>query len=143
MKNRPERKICFLVVWLTMISCISVHGQDLYKMGIKKDFSYLIYPGAIFEEINTSGGWKGTRLSEGGWLFRRQSDGAIQRFGGSKLGSDEIPTFPDTYSIPSNLYYIQSGIMCKAEWQLEKATHIPFRFRLGSLADCNAMEGKH
>jgi hypothetical protein len=47
------------------------------------------------------------------------------------------------YSVPSNIYYKQSGIMCKMEWELEKTTHIPLRFRLGSLADCNALEGKH
>ena len=47
------------------------------------------------------------------------------------------------YSQSADLYYIQSGFFCKREWELEKTTHIPFRFRLGSLADCNAMEGKH
>ena len=47
------------------------------------------------------------------------------------------------YNQPANLYYLQSGYFCKREWELEKATHIPFRFRLGSLADCNALEGKH
>jgi len=46
------------------------------------------------------------------------------------------------YTVPSNIYYAQSGMMCKMEWQVEKATHIPLRFRLGSLADCNRMEGK-
>ncbi len=44
--------------------------------------------------------------------------------------------------IPSNNYYIQSGFFCKREWEMERSTHIPFRFRLGSLAQCNALEGK-
>jgi hypothetical protein len=48
-----------------------------------------------------------------------------------------------TYIQSPDLYYLQSGFFCKREWELEKATHIPFRFRLGSLAELDAMEGKH
>src|SRR5450755_3247149 len=47
------------------------------------------------------------------------------------------------YTQPANLYYLHSGFFCKREWEFEKTTHVPFRFRLGSLADCNALEGKH
>jgi hypothetical protein len=47
------------------------------------------------------------------------------------------------YGQPANLNYTQSGFFCKREWELEKTTHIPFRFRLGSLAECNTLEGKH
>jgi hypothetical protein len=40
-------------------------------------------------------------------------------------------------------YYLRHlGIMCEKEWQLEKTTHIPLRLRLGSLQECNKMEGK-
>jgi len=44
--------------------------------------------------------------------------------------------------IPQNYYTQHFGIMCKKELALEKATKIPFRFRLGSLQQCNYLEGK-
>ncbi len=40
-------------------------------------------------------------------------------------------------------YYTQNfGFFCKKELQWEKATKIPFKFRLGSVEQCDRMEGK-
>ncbi len=44
--------------------------------------------------------------------------------------------------IPRDLFVRQLGFVCKKEWQLEKASSIPFRFRLGSLAYTDYMERK-
>ncbi len=44
--------------------------------------------------------------------------------------------------IPQNYYTQHFGIMCKKELAIEKATKIPFRFRLGSMQQCNYLEGK-
>ena len=44
--------------------------------------------------------------------------------------------------IPQNYYTQHFGVMCRQELILEKATKIPFRFRLGSLQQCNYYEGK-
>jgi hypothetical protein len=53
-------------------------------------------------------------------------------------------TLQDSYAVKMNIYNSPpSAIFCKIEWEMEKSTHIPLRFRLGSLADCNALEGKH
>ena len=44
--------------------------------------------------------------------------------------------------IPQDYYTQNIGIMCKKELAIEKATKIPFRFRIGSLQQCNYLEGK-
>ena len=143
MKNRPERLICFLVVWLTMFSCISGKSQILLKRtDLTPDFKHLWLPGSDAARNAFEAQMWGRRRDldlSGGIIFARTFTG------------QEYSITPDVsksltgqeYSIPPDFYYIQSGFFCKREWELEKATHIPFRFRLGSLADCNALEGKH
>jgi len=50
---------------------------------------------------------------------------------------------PVSYSLISPNYYAQNfGFFCKRELQLEKVTKIPFKFRLGSVQQCDWMEGK-
>ena len=34
------------------------------------------------------------------------------------------------------------GFFCKNEWKLEKTTKLPFRFRVGSLAQCDFYENR-
>ncbi len=125
MNNRQQRLIFFLVVWFTMISFVSGWGQNPYTTGIKKDFSHLSLPGTVRLKMSSNtDNLRSLELTRGvifAWSF----------------------TSGRLYSVPSNVYYTQSGMMCKMEWELEKASHIPLRFRLGSLADCNALEGKH
>lgn len=45
--------------------------------------------------------------------------------------------------LPSNHYSSNVGFFCKKELQLQNAIKIPIRFRLGSVAYCDAMEGKN
>ncbi|MEO6722431.1 MAG: hypothetical protein ABIN67_18830 [Ferruginibacter sp.] len=44
--------------------------------------------------------------------------------------------------IPPDFYVRQLPFFCKQEIKLEKATRIPFRFRVGTIEDCDRMEGK-
>jgi hypothetical protein len=41
-----------------------------------------------------------------------------------------------------NYYASQLGFFCKQEIKFEKTAKIPFKFRLGSVEDCDRMEGK-
>ncbi len=128
MKNRPERLICFLVVWLTMFSCISGSGQNISKKAeLAPDFKHLCLPGAyaVKQAFMDQGYGRRGDLDQTWGIILARAVSVLE------------------YSIPPDIYYIQSGFFCKREWEIEKATHIPLRFRLGSLADCNALEGKH
>lgn len=49
----------------------------------------------------------------------------------------------DVTVLPSNYYAANLGFFCKKELQLEKITSIPFKFRLGSVQQCDWLEGKN
>ena len=53
-----------------------------------------------------------------------------------------FPSNPLLKSIPENYYLQNIGVICKQEWKFEKATKIPLRIRMGSLQQCNWLEGK-
>ena len=42
----------------------------------------------------------------------------------------------------ADFYSQQLGFFCKQEIKMDKALKIPFRFRLGSVEQCNWLEGK-
>lgn len=44
--------------------------------------------------------------------------------------------------LPGNYYSSQLGFFCRQEIKFEKATGIPFRFRLGSVQQVDWLEGK-
>jgi hypothetical protein len=136
MKNRHQRQISFLVVWLTMFSSFGVWGQNPYTSLLKRDFRLLIYPGNSLSTSRPTASFEGQNPG---------LSGTGKVFFDPKINSHQTPaaTAIALYSLPPDFYYTQSGFFCKREWEFEKTTHIPFRFRLGSLAECNVMEGKH
>jgi|KBSMisStandDraft_5_1062788.scaffolds.fasta_scaffold23716_3 hypothetical protein len=164
MKNRPQRLNCFLVVWLTMFSLTSGWGQNTRATDVRMGFfeGTLSFPGSppsllpegflvpcpLFPSgsgyLNTNGETKRlftvskemTRPPGSGWSV---SEGKLS---GTGL-SGPIFSEADLSRQPADYIYLHSGFFCRREWEIEKATHVPIRFRIGSLADCDAMEGKH
>ncbi len=66
----------------------------------------------------------------------------IQKFNEIKPAAGIKNITSSYHVIPSNYYTQHFGFMCKQELMFEKAIKIPFRFRLGSLEQCNYLEGK-
>ena len=56
--------------------------------------------------------------------------------------SSPIIVLYPVFSLSSNFYSNNLGVVCKKELQLDKLTPVQFRFRLGSLEYTNWMEGK-
>ena len=51
-------------------------------------------------------------------------------------------TLPSQPFLSPNFYSSQLGFFCKQEIKFEKLSKIPFKFRLGSVEECDRLEGK-
>jgi hypothetical protein len=47
------------------------------------------------------------------------------------------------FHLPSNFYSLNLGFFCRKDLQVQNAIKVPLHFRLGSVADCDALEGKN
>jgi len=68
----------------------------------------------------------GAQATNGNWLIKNQH---------------QPPSIKQV--IAPDFYVTNLGFFCKQEIKFEKATKIPFRFRLGSVEACDRLEGKH
>jgi hypothetical protein len=59
-----------------------------------------------------------------------------------KFSNDSLKYF-SLHVLPSNYYSSNLSFFCKKELQVQNALKVPLRFRLGSVAYCDAMEGKN
>ena len=122
-----KRKISFIVAGFLTVFMAYASAQEFFKP-LRKDSLLLEWrAGVIFQKSMTL-------------------DGAAKR---PEQLYMPVKAFPDysaakfpTAVLAGNYYQEQLGIICKQEYKLERATHIPFRFRLGSLDYCNYLEGK-
>ena len=62
----------------------------------------------------------------------------------SFLRSNPVPSISLIMKPPVSpgFYAANLGFFCKQEIRFEKATKIPFKFRLGSVQECDRLEGK-
>jgi hypothetical protein len=142
MINRLQRLYFFLVVWFTMISLQNGWGQNISPLMPKKNFLDLQYPGRSPSKLYANMPIYESQMSCFSGFQDEEKQGISVVIKQNPFQGIQWNMY-HSYVQPANIYYLQSGYFCKREWELEKATHVPFRFRLGSLAECNAMEGKN
>ncbi len=72
----------------------------------------------------------------------KETDKKNEKYVSLKSPFVRILPYLQFWPISPSLYADALGFVCKQEWQLEKITTVPFRFRLGSLDYVNYLEQK-
>lgn len=122
-----QRKKSFLVVWLSILtsSLWAQAGTSAWVNGggLKMEMPQLKNI-TLLHPTKVTSGWNDEYASLSRGKTLTISEGIISDMYGSG-------------------YYIGNlGFFCKKELEIEKTTHLPLRFRLGSLEYCNRLEGK-
>jgi hypothetical protein len=135
-----QRKKTFLVVCISILTS-HIWGQALIPEMWKNTPAHLEWKQAGLTVPGTPGGNSALRAFTG-----------VSLAGGGGLGAGGLMTvvpqtraavpLPPFRAIGGDYYVSHLGFFCKRELEFEKSTRIPLRFRLGSLEDCNRLEGK-
>jgi hypothetical protein len=160
MKNSSQRKISFLVVLFASGIFLSAGAQPAANPAGTRVFNGLYFQREMLKNktgdfLAIPGFYPPPGKKHLFLLPDAAAKGILKQYPEQKpgLNPQQYAPYPGYYSpstedlvsgpvVPANIYYCQSGFFCKREWELEKTTHIAFRFRLGSLDYCNVLEGK-
>ena len=61
----------------------------------------------------------------------------------AKLPIETAPFSTKRKVLTPDFYVRQLSFFCRQEIKFEKATNVPLKFRVGSVEDCDRMEGKY
>ena len=132
-----QRKKTFLVVCLSILMVVA-HGQTAAPAPVEKIVpvrlpltKIALIPGMNFPPM------AGLHMLPGGTA---SPTAPLPPFHVPDVGA-YYPAAEAAY-MGTGSYYDQLGFFCKRELDIQKATHLPVFFRLGSLESCNKLEGK-
>jgi hypothetical protein len=75
-------------------------------------------------------------------IFFAHRAGAQTQLSFHPHNTDSLKQKPVVFKLSPDVYVKNFGVMCRQEWKLEKYLHVPLRLRMGSLEQCNYLEGK-
>jgi hypothetical protein len=109
------------------------------KFTIAQKFSYLFAETTTFEAIKYTP-FKALQLNTTKGLSYQSNKNFSLNFSAQNQDKKLVEA---PFSVISPSYYTQQfGFFCKKELQFEKKTKIPLKFRLGSVQQCDWLEGK-